>query len=113
MARPRLKRGDVITAVFAGDYGKPRPNVVIQSDDLAGIESILLCPFTSDLNTFGPARISIPATPANGLKSDSLIMVDKVTALSLARCRDRIGALEQHQLEQLNGVLAMVVGLLD
>lgn len=113
MARPRLKRGDLILAVFAGDYGKPRPNVVVQSDSLVGLESLLLCPLTSDLSTFGPARVPVAATAGNQLKSDSLIMVDKVTAVSLARCRDRLGALEPDEIEQLNAALALAVGLLD
>ena len=113
MARSRLKRGDLITAVFAGDYGKPRPSVVVQSDSLAGLESILLCPLTSDVSTYGPARVRVSATDANRLQSDSLIMVDKVTAVSLARCRDRLGSLEPDELHQLNAALALVVGLLD
>ena len=113
MAQPRLKRGDLVTAVFSGDYGKPRPNVVVQSDRLVRLNSILLCPLTSDLKTWGPARISVPATEANKLKSDSLIMVDKITAISLSRCRERLGMLEDGQLEQLNEVLALVVGLID
>lgn len=113
MARSRLKRGDLVTAVFAGDYGKPRPNVVVQSDGLAGLDSILLCPLTSDLSTFGPARVRIAASDDNGLRSDSLIMVDKITAVSLARCRDRLGSLTPSELEQLNAALALVVGLLD
>lgn len=113
MARPRLKRGDIVTAVFAGDYGKPRPNVVVQSDRLAGLESILLCPLTSDVETWGPARVHIQATAMNQLKSDSLIMVDKITAVSLSRCRTRLGALKPNELAELNAVLALAIGLLD
>jgi mRNA interferase MazF len=113
VARSRLKRGDIVTAVFAGDYGKPRPNVVVQSDNLVGLESILLCPLTSDLDTSGPARVHVQATALNQLRSDSLVMVDKITAVSLARCRDRLGALQLAELEELNVALALVVGLLD
>ena len=92
MARTRLKRGDIVKAVFAGDYGKPRPNVVVQSDQLTDLASILLCPLTSDLKTFGPTRVQVSASEANGLKTDSLIMADKITAVSLSRCRERLGA---------------------
>ncbi len=113
MARPRLKRGDLITAILAGDYGKARPTVVVQSDRLGNLESVLLCPLTSDLETYGPARVPIPATPANNLRSDSLVMVDKITAVSLSRCRDRLGALKPDELELLDDALALVVGLLD
>jgi len=40
-------------------------------------------------------------------------MVDKITAVSLARCRDRLGALQLAELEELNVALALMVGLLD
>ena len=29
-----MKRGDIVLAVARGDYGKPRPAVIVQSDDL-------------------------------------------------------------------------------
>ena len=27
-----IKRGDIVTCALSGDYGKPRPAVVVQSD---------------------------------------------------------------------------------
>jgi mRNA-degrading endonuclease toxin of MazEF toxin-antitoxin module len=30
-----MKRGDVVTVAAAGDYGKPRPAVIVQTDALA------------------------------------------------------------------------------
>lgn len=111
MARSRLRRGDLVTAGFAGDYGKPRPAAVVQSDRLGHLESILLCPLTSDTNTHGPARVSVSATADNKLKSDSLIMADKITAVSLSRCRERIGSLRPDELEQLDRALALAIGL--
>ena len=113
MARPRLRRGDLVTAVFAGDYGKPRPAVVVQSNRLGELESILLCPLTSDTNTHGPARVHVPATVDNNLRTDSLIMADKIIAISLSRCRERIGALQPHEVNQLDEALALVIGLAD
>jgi mRNA interferase MazF len=108
-----LKRGDIVTAAFSGDYGKPRPNVVVQSDRLTSLDSILLCPLTSDLETGGPARILVVATKENGLKQDSLIMVDKITAISVSRCRQQLGRLTPSELDTLNEVLTWVVGLTD
>lgn len=113
MARSRLKRGDLITAVFAGDYGKPRPTVVVQADRLGNLESVLLCPLTSRIDTDGPARVLIPASHANKLKSNSLVMVDKITAVSLSRCRERLGALQNEELQQVDEALLLVLGLVD
>lgn len=102
-----------MTAVFPGGYGKPRPAVVIQSSRLTELESILLCPLTSDTNTGGPARVHITASSDNNLRADPLIMVDKIVSVSLSRCRERIGALSRDELDQVNQVLAIVVGLTD
>ena len=38
-----MRRGEIVTVAVQGDYGKPRPAVVIQSDWLAETESVLVC----------------------------------------------------------------------
>ncbi|WP_375391375.1 type II toxin-antitoxin system PemK/MazF family toxin [uncultured Sphingomonas sp.] len=108
-----MKRGDLVTAALAGNYGKPRPCLIVQSDRLAKLGSVLLCPLTSDLSTAGPTRVKIIADVANGLAADSLVMIDKVTAIPRARCRDRIGAADTTVLKQVNGLLLLALGLLD
>jgi mRNA interferase MazF len=113
MARPGLKRGDLVIAAFQGDFGKPRPCVVVQSDRLTSLGSVLLCPLTSDLETTGPARLLIPAAQATGLERDSLVMVDKITAVSLSRCRRGLGKLSPSQIDALDEVLGLVIGLAD
>lgn len=30
-----MKRGDIITVALSGDYGKPRPAVVVQNDKVS------------------------------------------------------------------------------
>jgi len=42
------KRGDLVTVSLSGDYGKPRPALVIQNDLLEELDSVVLCPVTSD-----------------------------------------------------------------
>lgn len=113
MGRPRLKRGDLVTAVFTGDYGKPRPCLVVQSDRLAKLDSVLLCPLTSALDTSGPSRVIVAPDNENRLVKTSLVMVDKVTALSRSRCRDRIGHVDRAVLERVDALLLLVLGLLD
>jgi mRNA-degrading endonuclease toxin of MazEF toxin-antitoxin module len=45
-----MRRGDIVIVAFAGDFGKPRPAVIVQSDYLNDTRAtILLCPFTSEL----------------------------------------------------------------
>jgi mRNA interferase MazF len=107
-----LKRGDLIKAVLPGEYGKPRPCLVIQSDRLAKLDSVILCPLTSDLATDGPTRFAVPAGGEGGLMVESLVMVDKVTAVSRSRCREPIGRLDAAMMQQIDARLAFVTGLM-
>ncbi|MGQ0559637.1 MAG: type II toxin-antitoxin system PemK/MazF family toxin [Sphingosinicella sp.] len=111
MARPRLRRGNLVTVALAGDYGKPRPAVIVQSDRLAGVDSILVCPLTSDLATIGPARVQVEPSDTNGLRSACAIMADKVTATRRDRCRQLIGRLDEGDVARLDEALALVIGL--
>ena len=106
-------RGDLIKAVFPGDYGKPRPALVVQSDRLLELDSILLCPLTSELNTSGPTRVLVEPDGGNRLLATSLIMVDKLSAVSRSRCRERIGSVDGAAMERVNGLILFVTGLLD
>jgi mRNA interferase MazF len=108
-----LKRGDVIKAVLPGEYGKPRPCLVIQTDRLAKLDSVILCPLTSDMVTDGPTRFAVPAGGEGGLVVESLVMVDKVTAVSRSRCREYIGRLDAAMMQQIDARLAFVIGLMD
>jgi mRNA interferase MazF len=108
-----LTRGDLIIAVLPGNYGKPRPCVVVQSNRLAALDSIILCPLTSDIGTSGPTRLPVEATLETGLETSSLVMVDKVTAVSRSRCREHIGVVDPVLMQQINARLAFVIGLLD
>jgi mRNA interferase MazF len=108
-----LKRGDLITAVLPGNYGKPRPCVVVQSNRLTALDSVVLCPLTSDLETSGPTRLPIDATTATGLKVNSLVMADKVTAVPRSRCRDHVGFVDAFLMQEIDARLGLVLGLLD
>ena len=45
-----MRRGDVVTVATSGDYGKPRPAVIVQTDAFPESHaSIVVCPMTSEL----------------------------------------------------------------
>ncbi|MYD87803.1 MAG: type II toxin-antitoxin system PemK/MazF family toxin, partial [Acidobacteria bacterium] len=45
-----LRRGDVVTVAASGDFGKPRPAVVVQSDVFPHEHaSVIVCQMTSTL----------------------------------------------------------------
>jgi len=107
-----MKRGEIWTAVFSGDYGKPRPAVVVQSDLVSeDYASIVLCPITSDLVGDNRFRVTLEPTAITGLRKHSQIMVDKITALPKTKVRERIGRLEEWQLAEVYEALLFLIGV--
>ncbi|NYT45855.1 type II toxin-antitoxin system PemK/MazF family toxin [Alcaligenaceae bacterium] len=72
-------RGDLVTVSLQGDYGKPRPALIIQSSLLAELESVIVCPITSELRN-ALFRITIEPDLSNGLQALSQVMADKIAA---------------------------------
>ena len=108
-----MRRGDVVTVSAPGDYGKPRPAVVIQSDRLKSMDSVLVILLTSMLVDAPLFRLSIEPNETNGLKLSSQIMIDKIIAIPREKCGVVIGCLDEGALIALNHLLAVVVGIAD
>ena len=112
MGRWRVKRGDVVLVVARGDYGKPRPAIIVQSDLFNPTHaSLLVCLLTTDLADAPLFRLTIEPTSENGLVGVSQIMADKLLALPRERIRERIGAVDDETLLRLNRSLALMLGL--
>jgi len=108
-----VKRGEIVTVAVQGDYGKPRPAVVIQSDWLAETESVLVCLLTSTTRETPLYRLTVRSTPETGLRQVSQIMVDKIMAVRRDKCGPAIGRLDEVATLALNRLLALVIGLAD
>ncbi|WPJ94204.1 type II toxin-antitoxin system PemK/MazF family toxin [Coraliomargarita algicola] len=106
-----VKRGDVVTCVIAGDYGKPRPALVLQSNLYNRTHaSVVVLPITSHCIDAPLFRISLSPGKGNGLKLPSQIMVDKLSALRRDRLGQRIGHVSPAVLARVESAL---VGFLD
>jgi mRNA interferase MazF len=106
-------RGDVVIVAAPGDYGKPRPAVIVQSDAMpAAHASVVICPMTSEL-VEAEFRITIQPGPDTGLRVRSQVMADKPATIRRERIRRRIGRLETADIARLNVALAFVMGLAD
>lgn len=109
-----MKRGDVITVAAAGDYGKPRPAVIVQTDALpAKHASVVVCQMTSDLSDAPDFRVTIEPTDKNGLRVRSQVMADKPVTIRRERIGRRIGHLDNEDIARLSIALAFVMGLAD
>lgn len=108
-----MKRGDVVTVAISGDYGKPRPAVVIQSDALAETDSILVCLVTTALRDAPLHRLSLLASEATGLREASQVMADKIFAVRREKCGKVIGNVDDVTMLALGRLLAFIVGVAD
>lgn len=107
-----MRRGDIVLATASGDYGKPRPALVIQSDLFNETHaSIVLCLITSHLLDAPLFRITVHPSERNGLQASSQIMVDKIVAIRREKIRTRIGVLDEEAMLRVNRSLMLFLGL--
>ena len=109
-----MKRGDVVIVAAAGDYGKPRPAVVVQTDAFPETyPSVVICQMTSDLVDAPDFRVTIEPNEKNGLRVRSQVMVDKPVTVRRERIGQLVGRLTSADTRRLNIALAFVMGLAD
>lgn len=109
-----MRRGDIVTVAVGGDYGKPRPAVVVQTDALPQRHaSVIICQMTSKLIDRPEIRVTVEASDGNGLRVRSQIMVDKPTTVRIERLGAFIGRLNLAEIVRLNTAIAFVMGLAD
>ena len=108
-----MSRGDLVIVAAPGDYGKPRPAVIVQSNAIPESHaSIVICPMTSEL-VEADFRITIEPGPETGLRARSQVMADMPVTIRRERVGQRIGRLGVADMTRLNVALAFVMGLAD
>ena len=106
-----MRRGDLVTVAAPGDYGKPRPALVIQSDLFEELPSATLCLVASELRDAPIFRITVDPSPDNGLRRVSQIQVDKVLTVARERIGGTIGRLDDATMLKVNRSLAVFLGI--
>jgi mRNA interferase MazF len=97
-----MKRGDLVTVAVSGDYGKPRPALVVQADAFDAHPSVIVLPLTSEIHDAPLFRVTVTAGGRTGLRVNSQIMVDKATTVPCVKVGTRIGRLDAATLEAVN-----------
>jgi len=106
-----VKRGDVVIVAAQGDYGKPRPALVVQSDLFNETHpSVSVAPVTGTIVDAPLFRLTLDPSPTNGLRSVSQIMIDKMTALRRDRIGQTIGKLDDSTMIRVNRAIALWLG---
>ena len=106
-----MRRGDFVTVAAPGDYGKPRPALVIQSDLFDELPSVALCLVTSEMRNAPIFRITVDPAPDNGLQNISQIQIDKILSVPRERVGSVIGRLDDATMLKVNRSLAVFAGI--
>jgi mRNA interferase MazF len=106
-----VRRGDIVTIVLPGAYGKPRPALVVQSDLFDSLASVTVLPVTSELRAAPLLRISIEPNTDNGLRKNSQVMIDKAQTVPRDKVGTTIGRLHEDTLVAVDRALAVFFGI--
>ncbi|MBC7794579.1 MAG: type II toxin-antitoxin system PemK/MazF family toxin [Clostridia bacterium] len=93
--------------------GKPRPAVVIESNQLMPHPTVIVVPFTSELSErpLPFTRLTIDPTPSNALTRVSQIMIERLPGVPAVHLRPTGGCLEDDKLTELTRLLALWLGI--
>ena len=104
----------MVTVAAAGDYGKPRPAVIVQSDAFPESHaSVIICQMSSEVADAPDFRVTVDPSAENGLRVRSQVMADKPVTIRRERIGRQIGRLSAAEMARLNAALAFVMGLAD
>lgn len=107
-----MKRGDVVTIALQGDFGKPRPALVIQADSFNETHStITVLLISSELVDAPLFRIGVESDHENGLNKPCQIQVDKTMTVKREKIGTVIGRLDDAAMLRVNRALAVWIGL--
>ncbi|NAW35302.1 type II toxin-antitoxin system PemK/MazF family toxin [Halomonas alimentaria] len=105
-----MRRGDLVTIALSGDFGKPRPALIVQSDQFAGTGSVTVLLLSSTRVDAPLIRLDVEPTTENGLRRHSQIMVDKPMTVKRERVREAFGHLDDSTMVAVNRALAVFLG---
>jgi mRNA interferase MazF len=107
-----VRRGDVVAVALPGDFGKPRPGLVVQSDLFNETHpTVTVLPLTSEIRSAPQFRITVEPSPDNGLRLVSQVMVDKPMTFRRDKIRAPFGRLDDETMLRVGRALAVWFGI--
>lgn len=106
-----MRRGDLVTVALPGDFGKPRPAVVIQSDLFADHATVTVLPVTTAATDAPLFRLPVDPSPDNGLREPSFVMADKAMTIRSEKLGAPFGRLADADTIRINRALALFLGI--
>lgn len=105
-----MRRGDLVTVAMPGDFGKPRPALVIQSDQFTDTATVSVLLLSGTLVNAPLIRLDVEPSPENGLRKRSQVMVDKAMTVKRDKLGEPFGRLDDETMVAVNRALALFLG---
>jgi mRNA interferase MazF len=106
-----MKRGEFVTIALPGDFGKPRPALVIQSDLFDETSTVTLLLLTTSIVDLPTLRVIVDPDASNGLSVRSQIQIDKVFTAMRAKVGVTFGRIRADLLAEVERRLALFMGI--
>lgn len=106
-----MMRGDLVTIAMPGDFGKPRPALVIQTDQFHEHATVTILPVTSTLVAAPLLRITVQPDAENGLQKTSQVMVDKAMTVKRDKMGPAFGRVDRNVMGEVERCLAVFLGI--
>ncbi len=104
-------RGHLVTIAMQGDFGKPRPALVIQANQFSEHSSVTVLPITSTLVAAPLLRVTVQPSAENGLQKPSQVMVDKTMTVRRDKLGPVFGRIDADALVEVERCLAVFLGI--
>lgn len=106
-----MMRGNFVTVAMQGDFGKPRPALVIQADQFCEHATVTVLPVSSTLVPAPLLRITVQPMAENGLQKPSQVMVDKAMTVKRDKVGPSFGRINADALVEVERCLAVFLGI--
>ena len=106
-----MMRGDFVTIYLQGDFGKPRPALIIQSDRFNEHATVTVLPVTGTMVAAPLLRVTVQPDASNGLQKPSQVMVDKAMTVKSDKVGPAFGRIGADALIVVERCLAVFLGI--
>ncbi len=106
-----MNRGDFVTLAMQGDFGKPRPALVIQSDPFNEHATVTVLLVSSTLVDAPLFRVTVQPDKINSLQKPSQVMVDKAMTVKRDKLGETFGSASDEVMLEVGRCLAVFLGI--
>jgi mRNA interferase MazF len=106
-----VRRGDLVTIAVGGDYGKPRPAVIIQSNVFDALSAVTVLRLSGELHDWPTFRVTVLPSAENGLRQPSQVMIDRAVSLPREKVGGVFGRVDEATMRMVSRTLVAFLGL--